>query len=180
MNIVFIYLKFILSSIIYFPAVVIHELMHAFGAALTFSHISNFSVIPRIKFFEGGAYEIVYGSVRSSPKLEAFYIITALAPITMWFMAYYLLQYFGILRIEYASGVIAFAVDFNQFSNYSNLFIFYVVWQLIWGGFPSRADIKVATQGVLSISFLVMVGFIYTGYYLSTNGLQHVMGRLLN
>lgn len=171
-----IYLYYITSSIFYFPAVFLHEMFHYFLALITGASISSVVLFPKIHIEEDRSYNITYGSVSFTPRIKVLGIIPALAPVLLWVVLYYFLDYNNIIRINFDMSILSIHMDIIKLLTVNNIWIIYVSWMLFWGAFPSRQDIKVALNYLFSISgFVFIVMLLVLGFMFYKGMFTHYM-----
>ncbi len=159
-----IYIKFWFRSLLFLPGTTMHEFMHYIIAVLTFSKITNFSIIPKIEWENKEPIRIVYGSVEYVPKLKIFHIPINLAPLLLLPISLYILYSFGFINTLY---------DFKNISfNYKPLFTlkgflaFILAIEMFWGSRPSSQDLKNIMTGIFSVSFFITIVLLIIYYYL--------------
>jgi type-F conjugative transfer system pilin assembly protein TrbC len=139
-----------LKALLYFPATVLHELAHYFGAVMV-GRVLSFSVIPRIV-----GDRIVLGSVVASPRLKSGYMLIAAAPLIWWVVLYQMLSMMNLVDIEDEVQYLNIAINYSGI-NLKNIWVLYAGWQLLKAGRLSVTDLKVFFHGLFSFSAVVAV-----------------------
>lgn len=145
--------------IMFFPAIVLHELAHATVAVLTGSKIVGFSFFP-----VANNKSVVFASVSVAPRNKVAAILIALAPFSLWGLALYIMFLYGFV----AKSGNHYIFHYQEMLQLNKLHASYAVWQLYTGGFPSTHDVKVAAKSALFLLF----AFVVAGIVL------HFLGRI--
>lgn len=165
----FLYLKVFSHFAFYLFGTFAHEMAHWIVAKLTLSQtpssamieeedengnihkkmVAGFTIIPRIT-----KTKVVYGHVLSIPRIQAAFVLIAIAPLVWYVALYYFLSYYNLLFIAIENGKIYLNFEYEAFLNYQNWLLLYISLQLLWAGKLSGQDIKVFFKGIFSISFL--------------------------
>lgn len=122
----------ILDILFRLPSTFLHELAHFIIALLTFSDVKGFSLIPRIE-----NKRIVLGRVSVSPRYKVALTFVGFAPLL--------------------NAVIAFAIYYYDVIVVNRIFTFILQFYLLLGSIPSWQDIKVAIEGLFSISGIILI-----------------------
>lgn len=149
------------KSLILLPGTFLHELSHLIGAMLIGARIRSFSILPKITYDASGRKFYELGSVEFIPRIKALSFIAGLAPISLWALLWFLLVQIGVL-IPYESS---FSINPWGLFYVENLWIWFVMFQLIIGGKPSRPDIEISVKGFLSFSGLLFAVGVYMYIY---------------
>ena len=134
--------NFYLISLLTLPGTFMHELMHLLASFITFGKPTNFSIIP--KKHNGG---ITLGSVSSANITWYNAIIVSLAPLALYFIAYYLMRILPSIN--------------NEIYYYATL---YFIANLLFAGTPSSTDWKLAFKKSWFLLLLIILGIIEYKY----------------
>jgi len=130
--------NFYLISLLTLPGTFMHEFMHLLASFITFGKPTNFSIIP--KKSNGG---ITLGSVSSVNITWYNAIIISLAPLALYFMAYYLMKILPSIH--------------NKLYYYTTL---YFIANLLFAGTPSSTDWKLAFKKSWILLLIVLLGLV--------------------
>lgn len=125
----------ILISILRLPATILHELTHLVMAILTFSSITGFSLIPKIQ-----KNRVVLGNVSVIPKFRGALILIGLSPLILLIIAFFIYKY--------------------QIIIWNDWITYLILLYLVIGGIPSTQDLKSVSDGLFSISGIMLLIFI--------------------
>ncbi len=131
-----------LISLLTLPGTFMHELMHLIASFLTFGKPKSFSIIPK-KTNTG----VTLGSVSSANITWYNAIIISLAPLLLYFIAYYIMK-------ELPSNL-------NPLYYYA---IIYFVANLLFAGTPSPTDWKLAFKKSWFLLLLLVFGYVEYKY----------------
>jgi hypothetical protein len=158
---IFSYIRFsVVSSSTFFlwlfflPATILHELLHFTVGLILFAKPKGFSLIPKK---ENGGYTL--GQVTFSNLNFINTIPTALAPIIMFGILFYIDNYFFMF------------VDKNIF--YLILLV-YINNTAMYSAIPSSQDFKVAFSNILGLFFYTILISLFIGYFLYQKGVINV------
>lgn len=160
------------KSLILLPGTFLHELSHLIGAMLIGARIKSFSILPKITYDGSGRKFYELGSVEFISRIKALSFIAGLAPISLWVLLWFLLVQIGVL-VPYESS---FSINLWGLFYLENLWIWFVMFQLIIGGKPSRPDIEISVKGFFSFSGLLLALCLYMYLY----HYDEVFGRLFD
>jgi hypothetical protein len=144
--------KVFFTYLFYLPGLVLHEGAHALAAIATLSKITDFVLIPRVKFSkDDSSYEVIYGYVNSVGSCRASYMLIGLAPFLLWTIPLLVANYFGWLNISTGE------VFWEKMISAENWWFVILFLQIAWAGYPSSQDWKVFFHGLASVSGIVII-----------------------
>ena len=147
--------NFYLISLLTLPGTFMHELMHLLASFVTFGKPTSFSIIP--KKHNGG---ITLGSVSSANVKWYNAIIISLAPLALYFIAYYL------MKILPSIG--------NEVYYYATL---YFIANLLFAGTPSPTDWRLAFKKSWFLIVVIILGVVE--YKFKIVGLESIIAKWL-
>ncbi len=131
-----------LISFLTLPGTFMHELMHLLASFMTFGKPKSFSIIPE-KTKDG----VTLGSVSSANVTWYNAIIISLAPLALYYLAYYIMK--------------------NIPSNLAPMYYYatiYFVANLLFAGTPSSTDWKLAFKKSWFILLVLILGYVEYKY----------------
>ncbi len=134
--------NFYLISLLTLPGTFMHELMHLFASFISFGKPVSFSIIP--KKSSGG---ITLGKVSSSNITWYNAIFISLAPLALYYIAYYLMKILPSIS--------------NGMYYYTTL---YFIANLLFAGTPSSTDWKLAFRKSWFLLLVVVIGVVEYKY----------------
>ncbi|QSZ43163.1 hypothetical protein GJV85_13385 (plasmid) [Sulfurimonas aquatica] len=178
-------IKFFIHSILFLPATIIHELLHAFIAIIFmfFDIIINmiraaihiktkpivkvvgFNLIPNHE--TGNLGSVTY--MNASPTQS---ILINLAPLLSLLIMIFTAIYLQYVSIEYVN-ILNFSIHNTYEYKHQDLIVFFIFIQLFIASKPSKTDIKNAFREVISLNFiveLILYSVIIYGYLLYLDG----------